>query len=154
MAAAERDSGDDEPRDDEPAHDEPAAHSDAGGEQPSMGRASADDAEAEADARDDRGGVAGDDGAPPPSGAANLVERAKEQIEELTGRQTESVSGLERADGGWRITLELVELARVPSSTDVLATYELLLDEDGEVLGYSRGRRYHRSRAGGEEAGE
>ncbi|MBD0330261.1 MAG: gas vesicle protein [Thermoleophilia bacterium] len=83
-----------------------------------------------------------------------LVQRAKEQIEELTGRRAESVSALERADDGWRVSLELVELARIPSSTDVLATYELLLDADGEVVGYSRGRRYHRSQAGGEEDGE
>jgi hypothetical protein len=47
------------------------------------------------------------------------------------------------------VTLEVVELRRIPESTDVLASYEVELDGDGRYLGFSRGRRYSRSQAEG-----
>ena len=60
------------------------------------------------------------------------------------------MSGLERRDDGWHVSLELVELARTPSSTDVLASYDVVLDSDGDLLEYARTRRYYRSRADAE----
>ena len=45
------------------------------------------------------------------------------------------------------MTLEVVELSRIPTSTDVLASYELTLDGDGKLVRYQRGRRYYRSQA-------
>jgi len=41
----------------------------------------------------------------------------------------------------------VVELDRIPSSTDVLASYEVGLDGDGRLVDYARTRRYTRSRA-------
>ena len=40
-----------------------------------------------------------------------------------------------------------MELERIPPSTDVLASYEVALDGDGNLLGYERTRRYVRSQA-------
>jgi hypothetical protein len=76
-----------------------------------------------------------------------LVRRAREQLAELVGREPEAVTSVERDDGGWRLELEVVEVERVPSSTDVLATYEVRLDEDGDLEEYSRVRRYGRGQA-------
>jgi len=78
-------------------------------------------------------------------GAADVVRRAKEQIEDLNGRPVEGVLGLERQDDGWVVMLEVLELRRVPNSTDVLGSYEVTLDESGELEQYRRTRRYHRS---------
>ena len=78
-------------------------------------------------------------------GAADVVRRAKEQIEDLNGRPVEGVLGLERQDDGWVVMLEVLELRRVPNSTDVLGSYEVTLDESGELERYRRTRRYHRS---------
>jgi hypothetical protein len=61
------------------------------------------------------------------------------------------VLGLEKRDDGWLVTVEMLELARIPNSTDVLAAYEAHLDGDGELLEYTRTQRYHRGRTGGEE---
>ena len=56
--------------------------------------------------------------------------------------------GLERDDDdGWRLTVQVVELARIPHSTDVLGAYAVNLDRDGELTGYRRQRRYHRNQA-------
>ena len=65
------------------------------------------------------------------------------------GRPVESVLGMERDEdgGGWRITVAVVELSRIPSSTDVLGTYAVRVDTSGDVVGYERTRRYRRSQA-------
>jgi len=77
----------------------------------------------------------------------SVVERAREQLRDLQGRDPESVTALERIESGWRVTCEVVELERIPNSTDVLATYVVELDGDGELLQYERIRRYYRSQA-------
>ena len=82
---------------------------------------------------------------------AELAQSARKQLAELTGRLPESVLGLKRDDEGWKVTLEVVELSRVPNSTDLLGCYVVTLDDDGELLAYERVRRYQRGQAGGEE---
>ena len=42
--------------------------------------------------------------------------------------------------------MDVIEDRRIPSSTDILATYEAELDNDGELLSYRRVRRYSRGR--------
>ena len=79
-----------------------------------------------------------------------LVGRAREQMEELFGKPVESVSGLEETNGdgkdnGWAVTLELLELPRIPDTTSLLGTYEATLDADGNLLGAKRVRRYPRN---------
>jgi post-segregation antitoxin (ccd killing protein) len=76
-----------------------------------------------------------------------LAQRARRQLSQLTGHSIEAISGLEPDDGNWRITLELVELARVPRASDVLGSYEVVVDADGDLLGYRRLRRYVRGAA-------
>jgi hypothetical protein len=65
-------------------------------------------------------------------------------LAELTGRQPENVLGLRRDDDGWKVMVEMLELSRVPNSTDLLGCYVVSLDDDGELLGYERTRRYQR----------
>lgn len=93
----------------------------------------------------------GDDVEEPPRklSGVELAARGKRHLREMTGYTPETVSGLERVGDGWRLTLEVVELSRIPPSTDVLGTYQLDLTEDGELAGYRRSARYHRSQAEG-----
>jgi hypothetical protein len=81
--------------------------------------------------------------------AAKAAAAAKNEIAELMGRAPEAVSGVERDDDGWLVTVEFVELERIPQSTDVMATYEVSLDDGGELTGYRRTKRYVRSQAEG-----
>jgi hypothetical protein len=88
----------------------------------------------------------------PPKGAkqdefTKMADQARELLRSVRGVEAESVSGLTRTSNGWKVTLEVVELRRIPESTDVLASYEVELDGDGQLLGFERGRRYHRSQA-------
>lgn len=76
------------------------------------------------------------------------VQQAREQLAEVMGRPVEAVLAMERDEDGWTITVQVVELERIPNSTDVLGSYVVSVDQDGEVVGYRRTKRYHRSQAG------
>jgi hypothetical protein len=77
-----------------------------------------------------------------------LALEARRQLSEMTGMEAESVSALRRGeDGTWKVVVEVLELSRVPSTDDVIGSYEVELDEDGELIGYERIRRYPRSKA-------
>jgi hypothetical protein len=79
--------------------------------------------------------------------ADELILSAKEQVAELTGLEPETVSGLDRDGDGesWVVTVEALELSRVPNTMDVIGSYQVRLSDDGELLGFRRVRRYHRS---------
>jgi hypothetical protein len=79
--------------------------------------------------------------------ARDLARVAKESVEELTGYPPESVSGLEHEGETWRVAVDVCELERIPSTTDVIATYVVELDDSGELLGYRRTRRFSRGAA-------
>lgn len=83
-------------------------------------------------------------------GPLELARAARSQLAELTGRSPESVLGIRQDDDGWKVTVEVVELSRIPNSTDLLGSYEVSLDNDGELVGYERIRRYQRGQPGGE----
>lgn len=88
------------------------------------------------------------EGRPKRSSGSKLAQRAKRELAEITGLEAEAVTSLARAeDGTWKVTVELLELERVPNTDDMLGSYEAELDEDGELLGYRRLRRYARSQA-------
>jgi hypothetical protein len=78
--------------------------------------------------------------------AAEVGRYGLEQIAELTGKETEGISGVNPSDDGWIVTMDVVEDRRIPSTSDVLATYEAELDADGELISYRRLRRYARGR--------
>lgn len=80
--------------------------------------------------------------------AAQVAASAARQLLELTGKESEGVTGLERTDDGWTVQVDVVELRRVPNTTDVLASYEVEVDRDGDLVGYLRVRRFVRGSAG------
>jgi hypothetical protein len=85
----------------------------------------------------------------PASEAAELVDVARRQLESVLGSEVERVSGIRRAEGSWKIGLEVVEFRRIPDSTDILASYEVELDGDRNLVGVTRLRRYRRADAEG-----
>jgi Gas vesicle synthesis protein GvpO len=81
---------------------------------------------------------------------SEVAASAARQLLELTGREAEGVTGLQRTDDGWKVQVEVVEVRRIPDTTDVLALYEVEVDSDGEMEGYRRLRRYGRGVPGEE----
>src|SRR4051794_369129 len=79
---------------------------------------------------------------------AEVVQKAREQFEQLLGQPAESVSGFSaNGNSGWVVNLEVVELERIPPSTSLLAGYEVKLDGDGDLVEYKRLRRYSRNQS-------
>jgi Gas vesicle synthesis protein GvpO len=77
-----------------------------------------------------------------------VAQLARRALAEITGLQAERVTSLEpRDDGTWKVTVDVLELSRIPNTDDVLGTYEAVVDPSGELLGYQRVRRYARSRS-------
>jgi hypothetical protein len=77
-----------------------------------------------------------------------IASDAARQLLDLTGREAEGITGVERTDDGWKVQVEVVEVRRIPDTTDMLALYEIDTDDDGDVQGYRRLRRYVRGAAG------
>jgi hypothetical protein len=78
--------------------------------------------------------------------AARLAAAA---VAEMTGKEPEGITSLERTDRGlWQVDVEVVETRRIPDSTDILATYRVELDPEGELVAYRRVQRYSRCQVG------
>jgi hypothetical protein len=74
-----------------------------------------------------------------------LLQAAREQVAGVTGHPVEGITGFHRNGDGWVVTVEVLEMERVPSTMDLLASYDVTLSEDGDVVGFERRRRYHRA---------
>jgi len=77
-------------------------------------------------------------------GPPEAARRAAQAVAELTSHDPEAVISIERCDEGWKIGVEVVETHRIPDSADILASYEVRLDCDGELVSYRRTSRYAR----------
>jgi hypothetical protein len=74
-----------------------------------------------------------------------IVRQAKEQVAELTGLKVEGTTGFERNGEGWIVTVVALELSRTPNTMDVLGSYEVVIDDDGELSQFKRTGRTHRA---------
>ncbi|GAA4219605.1 hypothetical protein FHR32_000433 [Streptosporangium album] len=65
-------------------------------------------------------------------------------ISDLTSKEVEGVTFVRPTEDGWQVGVEVVEDRRIPSSGDILALYEVEMDQEGNLLSYHRTRRYKR----------
>lgn len=73
------------------------------------------------------------------------IRHATEQFAAVTGLTPHAVTGVRpAAEDGWSVLIDVVELARIPDSTSVLATYRVDLDAAGELRACERLRRFTR----------
>lgn len=79
---------------------------------------------------------------------SDVLARLQQDLQELAGLQPERTFGLTHDDDGWRAKVEVLELSRIPPSTDILATYEVVADDDGSIISFDRLQRYRRSEVG------
>jgi hypothetical protein len=121
----------------QPVQDEPHAQSDAQNE-PKV-RSHVPQRTPKDESRPRRGASASD--------VRSIANRARDQLRDLHGGDAESVTSLERIGDGWRVTFEVLEVERIPSSTDVLATYVVEVDDESRLLSFERVRRYARAQA-------
>ncbi|PTR32364.1 gas vesicle protein GvpO [Rhodococcus sp. OK519] len=80
--------------------------------------------------------------------APEAASEAARQIAELTGRTPIGAVSVAPTDEGWSVEVEVLEDRRIPSSSDVMAIYVVVLDLDGMLLSYRRIRQYTRGQSG------
>jgi hypothetical protein len=79
--------------------------------------------------------------------ASELSQAALTTVQELTGYKPEAVTGLEWDGEFWQVTVDALELSRIPNTTDMLASYVVQLDDGGTLRGFRRARRFQRGHA-------
>ncbi|MEI8334204.1 MAG: gas vesicle protein GvpO [Chloroflexota bacterium] len=87
-----------------------------------------------------------------PQTLPTIVVRTTKLLADVTGLTPVEVTGVARADQGWRVTIELLEFAKIPPANDVIAEYEVLLDGEGDLLSFQRKRSRLRSETVDSEA--
>jgi hypothetical protein len=70
--------------------------------------------------------------------------RAMEQLSQLTGYRPVAVVGSAKVEQGWRVTVNLLELTRIPPSSDLLGVYQALVDEEGNLMEFERKMTHNR----------
>jgi len=80
------------------------------------------------------------------------ITSAREAVKHLTGLPVDQVVQSGKWEGGWRIQVDVLESRARMGDNDLLATYEVLLDAGGELVGFNRIGRYNRE-AGSSGAG-
>lgn len=81
-----------------------------------------------------------------------LVEKAREELSKITGLELSTTLGAAKEERGWKVSMEMVEKHSLPDQMDILATYEVILDNDGNVIEFNRTRLRKRVDTEGVEA--
>lgn len=85
--------------------------------------------------------------APRVRGPEEAASEARRRLAGLIGFPVEGVSAVCRSEDGWRVSVDVLEVPRIPDTTSLLATYEVEVDEKGALRQYRRVRRYRRGEA-------
>ncbi len=71
---------------------------------------------------------------------AEVLERAKAQLADTIGLRPVAVTRAYKNAEGWHVGVEMLEVARIPTATDVLGDYDVDLTEEGCVVRFERKR--------------
>ena len=82
-----------------------------------------------------------------------LAERARQQLAQVTGFKPVAVVGSYKDGEGWHVSVDMLEMTRLPESTDVLGTYLVLMDEEGDMVKFEKKRTRLRAESFEEEEG-
>jgi len=67
-----------------------------------------------------------------------LIEIAREELSKVTGLELSTTLGASKDERGWRISMEMIEKHSIPDQMDILAVYDVILDDDGKVVEFNR----------------
>jgi len=67
-----------------------------------------------------------------------IHDKAFSTVKNLIGKKPETLLSVEKAEQGWKARVEALERRAVPDTQDILARYELLFNENVELLGWKQ----------------
>ena len=80
-----------------------------------------------------------------------LIEVAREELSKVTGLELSTTLGAVKDERGWRISMEMIEKHSIPDQMDILATYDVILDDNGKIVEFNRMKLRKRVDTEGEE---
>lgn len=69
---------------------------------------------------------------------SKIIQKASSELNSLTGLEISSTISAERQEDSWLVSLEAIEKRSIPDSMDILATYEMGLDLEGNMQEFRR----------------
>ncbi|MFH1141629.1 MAG: gas vesicle protein GvpO [Chloroflexota bacterium] len=66
------------------------------------------------------------------------LQEAKSRLTECTGLKCTGVVRALKTSEGWQVNCELLEMSRIPPSTDVLGMYEVSLGPEGDITTFEK----------------
>ena len=67
-----------------------------------------------------------------------IVNQSVAIAKNLIRKEPEAVTSVEEVEGEWRVTVEALERKAVPDSQDLLGRYEIRLNKNGELIGWTQ----------------
>lgn len=71
-------------------------------------------------------------------GVSFIVNQAKKELAALTNLELSTVMGVTKEGEEWLVTLEMIEKRSIPDSMDLLGTYEVRADTNGQIVNFNR----------------
>jgi hypothetical protein len=78
----------------------------------------------------------------------DLADETKRQMAAITGLTPDTISRLDRVEGGWALSIDMLEHRSIPRTQDLLASFEVKLDDEGKVASWHRIGRFVRGQQG------
>ncbi|ETX29352.1 gas vesicle protein GvpO [Roseivivax isoporae] len=76
---------------------------------------------------------------------AQALARGRAAMAEITTAPIDAVTRFEaESDGGWHAVIDVIEVPARMGDNDLLCTYDIALDAQGDLAGFRRTARYHR----------
>ena len=67
-----------------------------------------------------------------------ITERAKAQLATATNLEPLLVSGADKDVDGWRLTVEMIELDRIPEAQGIIGAYDVRVSHEGDIVTWHR----------------
>ena len=67
-----------------------------------------------------------------------ITDQALAIAKKYISKEPETVTSIEQKEGEWKVTVEVLERKAVPDSQDLLGRYEIRLDKNGELIGWTQ----------------
>ena len=69
-----------------------------------------------------------------------VINAAKDQLQSILTLDVANVIAASKTNDGWDVKIDLVERKAIPDTQDLLGTYDVILDEEGNIVSYERKR--------------
>jgi hypothetical protein len=66
------------------------------------------------------------------------IDKGIEQLHSVLNLEVSSIAAASRSEDGWQLIVEMIERRAVPDTQDLLGTYNIHLDDEGNIVSYER----------------